>query len=107
MQGLPFEELDTVLRERANFKQSTLTFTNLEVVLTKTRNDLKRPTTSETQPSTNQTYLQQAKERSETTNNKQILRLFYNIEQSVLFSNTFLTQHLVAIIRALLHRELW
>ena len=49
------------------------------------RHDLKQPTTSKTQPTTTQTYLQQAKKRCKTTNNKQILRLFYNMEQSVLF----------------------
>ena len=53
------------------------------------------------------TYLQQAKQRHETTNNKQIFRLFYNMGQSVLFSNMFSTQHLVAVIRALLHGGSW
>ena len=106
-------------------------FTEKIEVLTKTRNDLKRPTTSKKQPETayndlqpasndlkqsttsnkqrtmTWTYLQQAKKRRQTTNNKQILRLFYNMEQTVLFSNKFSTQHLVAVIQALLHRESW
>ena len=75
--------------------------------LQRARNDPKRPTTSKTQPTITQTYLQWAKIRCETTNNNQIFRLFYNMEQSVLFSNTFSTQQLVAIIRALLHGESW
>ena len=75
--------------------------------LQRAKNDLKRPTTSKTQPTTTQTYPQRIKKRSETTSNNQILRLFYNMGQSVLFSNTFSTQHLVAIIRALLHGESW
>ena len=41
------------------------------------------------------------------TNNKQILRLFYNMGHSVLFSNTFSTQHLIEIVRTLLHGESW
>ena len=69
--------------------------------------EMKRPTTSKTQPTTTQTYLQRAKKRHETTNNSQISRLFYDMGQSVLFSITFSTQHLVAIIQALLHRESW
>ena len=71
------------------------------------RNNLKRPTTSKTQPTTTGTYLQRAKKRRKTTINKQILRLFYNMAQSVLFSNSFSVQHLIAIIRALLHGESW
>ena len=80
----------------------------------KTRNDLKRPITNKKRPTVSKTpltmtwpYLQGVKKRRETTNNKQILRLFYNIGQYVLFSNLFSTQHLVAIIRALLHGESW
>ena len=69
--------------------------------LQRARNDLKGPATSKTQPR----MTRMNKTRSETTKNKQILRLFYNMGQSVLFSDTFLTQHLVAIIRALLHGE--
>ena len=75
--------------------------------LQQARNDLKRPTTSKTQSTMTWTYLQRAKERRETTNNKHIFRLFYNMGQTVLFSNTFSTQHLVAIIRVLLHGESW
>ena len=70
------------------------------------RNDLKQPTMNKTQPTSTQTYLQWAKKRCQTTNN-QILRLFYNMGQSVLFTNTFSTQHLVAIIWALLPGESW
>ena len=83
-------------------------------VPTKTRNDLKRPITNKKRPTVSKTplamtwpYLQGVKKRRETTNNKQIFRLFYNIGQYVLFSNMFSTQHLVAIIRALLHGESW
>ena len=43
----------------------------------------------------------------ETTTNNPNLRLFYNVGQSVLFSNMFSTQLLIAIIWALLHRESW
>ena len=70
--------------------------------LQRARNNLKHPTTSKTQPIMTWTYLQQAKKRHETIGNKQIFRLFYNMGQRVLFSNTFSTQHLVAIIWALL-----
>ena len=75
--------------------------------LQRVTNDLKWPTMSKTQPSMTWTYLQRAKKRCETTNNKQIFRLFYNMGQTILFSNTFSTQHLVAVIRVLLHRESW
>ena len=81
------------------------------------RNDLKWPTTSKkqpeltttskTQPTMTWTYLQRAKKRCETTNSKQISRLFYKMEQTVLFVNRFSTQYLVAVIQALLHRESW
>ena len=70
-------------------------------------NDMKWATTSKTQPTMTWTYPQWAKKRRKTTNNKQIFRLFYNMGQTVLFSNTFSTQHLVAAIRALLHGESW
>ena len=73
--------------------------------LQRARNDLKLPTTIKTQPTTNLPTT--SKKRRETTNNKQILRLFYNMVQSVLFSNTFSTQRFVAIIRALLHVQSW
>ena len=73
--------------------------------LKRTRNDLKRLKTSKTQLTMTWTYLQRAKKRRKTTKNKQIFRLFYNIRQTVLFSNTFSTQHLVAIIQVLLHGE--
>ena len=75
--------------------------------LQRARNNLKGPTTSKTQPTTTRTYYNEQKKRRETTNNKQILRLFYNMGPLVLLSDTFLTQHLVAIIRALLHGESW
>ena len=48
-----------------------------------------------------------SKRRLETTNNKKILRLLYNMVQSVLFSIMFSTEHLIAIIWALLHGEPW
>ena len=60
--------------------------------LQQARNDLKRPTMSQTQPITTQTYLQQAKKGCEMTNNKQIFRLFYSMGQLVLFCNMFSTQ---------------
>ena len=47
------------------------------------------------------TYLQRAKKRRETTNSKEVFRLFYKMGQTVLFINTFSTQHLVAVIRVL------
>ena len=62
---------------------------------------------TKTQPTMTWTYLQRAKKRHETTNRKQIFRLFYIMGQRVLFSNTISTQHLVAIIRALLHGKSW
>ena len=65
--------------------------------LQQARNDLKQPT-SITQPTTTWTNLQRAKKWCKLTTNKQILRLFYNMGQSVLFSNSFSSQHLVAII---------
>ena len=55
--------------------------------------DLKLPTTSKKLPGTIQ--------------NEDILRLFYNIGQSFLFSKTFSTQYLIAFIRALFHGESW
>ena len=75
--------------------------------LQRAKNNLKWPTMSKIQPAMTRTYLQQAKIRCETTSNKQILRLFYNLGQSVHLSNMFSTQHLVAVIRALLHGESW
>ena len=53
------------------------------------------------------TYLQRAKKWRETNNKKHIFRLFHNMGQKVLFSNTFSTQHLVAVIQVLLHGESW
>ena len=97
-------------RERNDLERPTTTYNEQETTwnnLQRARNDLKRPTTSKTQPTMTWTYLQWAKKRRETTNNKQIFRLFYNMGQTVLFSNTFSTQHLVAVIRALLHGESW
>ena len=83
-------------------KQET-TWNNLQ----RARNYLKRPTTRKKQPTMTWTYLQRAKERCEITKNKQIFRLFYNMGQTVLFSNTFCTEHVVAVIRVLLHGESW
>ena len=85
-----------------NLKQPPTTYNDLQWA----RNDLKWSTKSKTKPSTAQTYLQWAKKKQhKTTNSKKIFRLFYNMGQSVLFSNTFSTQNLVTIIQALLHRE--
>ena len=82
-----------------------LVLTKVRNDLWQARNDLKQSTTIKTQPTMTWTYLQQAKKRRETTNNKQIFWLFYNMRQKVLFSNTFSTQHLVVFIWALLHGE--
>ena len=101
-------------KTRNNLKRPEMTWNDLQ----RARNDLERPTmtynvqettwskTSKTQPSMTWSYLQRTK-RCETTNNKQLFRLFYNMGQKVLFSNTFSTQHLVAVIRALLYGESW
>ena len=104
-------------RPTTSKKQPETTYNDLKIPATNTkrpgnnlpwaRNDLKRPTTSKTPPTTTRTYLQRAKQRRETTDNKQILRLFHNMGQTALFSNTFFTQHLVAIIWVLLHGESW
>ena len=75
--------------------------------LQRARNDLKQPTTSKTQPIMTWTYLQRAKKRRETTSNKQSFKLSYNMGQTVLFFNTFSTQHLVRIIWTLLGGESW
>ena len=91
-------------------KRPTATYNEQETTwndLKQARNDLKRPTTSKAQPAMTWTYLQQAKKRRETTNNKQIFRLFYNMGQTILLYNRFSTQHLVAVIGALLHGESW
>ena len=48
-----------------------------------------------------------SKRGHKTTNNKQILGSFYSMRQSVLFFNTLSSQHLITIIRALLHGESW
>ena len=90
-----------------NKKQPETTYNELETTwndLQRARNDLKQPTTSKMLPTMTWPYLQWAKKRHEMTNNKQIFRLFYNMWQYVLFCNTS-TQHLVAIIWALLHGE--
>ena len=105
-------------RPETTYNEQETTWNNLQVLektcnekkrpgndLQRKGNDLKQPTTSKGQPIMTWTYLQRAKKRRETTGNKQIFRLFYNMGQTVLFSNTFSTQHLVAIIRALLHGE--
>ena len=104
-------------RTRNNLKRPTTTYNKQKMTsnnlkqpgnsLRRVRNDLKQPTMSKTQPTMTWPYLQWAKKRCETINNKQIFRLFYNMGQYVLFCNTFSTQNLVAIIRALLHRESW
>ena len=105
-----------------DLKQPTRTYNEQKTTwndLQRTRNDLKKPTTTYNEQETTWNDPQQVrdnlqwpeptynkkKRRRETTNNKQILRLFYDMGQTVLFSNTFSTQHLVAIIRALLHGE--
>ena len=75
--------------------------------LQQARTDLKRPKTSKAQPTMTWTYLQRAKKWRETNNKKHIFRLFHNMGQKVLFSNTFSTQHLVAVIQVLLHGESW
>ena len=88
-------------------KQPEMTYHEQEMTwndLQQARNNVKQPTVSKTQPTMTWTYPQQAKKRSKTTN-KQILRLIYNMGQTVLFSNMFSTQYLVAIIWALLHGE--
>ena len=85
------------------YNEHETTWNNLQ----RSRNDLKWPKMSKTQPTMTWTYLQRAKKRCETTNNKQIFRLFYNMSQMGFFSNMFSTQHFVAIIRALLHIESW
>ena len=99
-----------IQRARKDLKRPTTIYNEQETTwnaLKRVRNNLKRPTASKTQPAMTWTYLQQAKKRHETTNSKQIFRLFYNKGQTVLFSNTFTTQHLVAVIQALLHWESW
>ena len=77
------------------------TYNNLQ----RAKKDLKQPTMSKAQPTMAWTYLQQAKKRCEVTNSKRIFRLLYNMGQKVLFSEMFSSQHLVAVIRVLLHRE--
>ena len=108
----------------ATYNEQETTWNDLQ----RARKDLKWPAASKKRPETTyneqettwndpqrviynlkrpkRTYNEQ-KKRSETTNNKQILRLFYNMGQSVLFSNMFSTQHLIEIARALLHGESW
>ena len=77
-----------------------------------TRNNLKRPTTSKAQRTATQTYLQRAKKihetKTKTTKKEQAdFEIILQYGQLVFFSNTFSTEHLVAIIRALLHGESW
>ena len=72
----------------------------------RTYNNRKRPTTNKKQPtesnkrpemihneqdtiSNDMNLPTMRKKKSETTSNKQILRLFYNMGQSVFFTNTF------------------
>ena len=74
-----------------NKKQPETTYNELETTwndLQRARNDLKQPTTSKMLPTMTWPYLQWAKKRHETTNNKQIFRLFYNMGQYVLFCKT-------------------
>ena len=84
-------------------KQPETTYNDLQ----QARNDLKRLTTNKAQTTMTWIYVKQAKKRRETTNNKQIFRFFYNMGQTVLFSNTFSIQHLVSVIWTLLHGESW
>ena len=73
-------------RKSFNSRRSRMAKTVKFWLLTKTRNDLKQPTearndlkwptTSRAQPTMIWTYLQRAKKRRETTNNKQILKYF-------------------------------
>ena len=62
-------------RARNDLKRPTTTYNDLQ----RPRNNLKQPKTSKTQPTMTWTCLQQAKKRRETTNNKQVFRLFYNM----------------------------
>ena len=72
-------------RPETTYNKQETTWNDLQCV----RNNLKRSTTSKkqlettptskTQPTMIWTYLQRAKKRRETTNNKQIFRLFYNM----------------------------
>ena len=97
-------------KTRNDLKRHEMTYNKQETTyndLQRARNNLKRPKTSKTQPTMTWAYLQRAKKRREMTKNKQIFRLLYNMGQTVLFPNTFSTQHLVAVIRALFHGESW
>ena len=97
-------------RAKNNLKRPTTTYNEqgtTEDNLQRARNNLKRPTTSKTQPTMTWTYLQRAKKKRETTNDRQIFRLLYNMGQMILFSNTLSTQHLVTVFRALLCRGSW
>ena len=108
--GTTWTTWNDLRRARNNLKRPTTTYNEQERTwndLQRARNDLKRPTINKTQPTVTWTHLQQAKKRLETTNNKQIFRLFYIMGQTVLFSNTFSTQHLIAVIRAFLHGGTW
>ena len=60
--------------------------TMIWIDLQRAKNDLKRPTTRKKQPTT--IWITTSKKGREAINNKQILRLFYSMEQSVPFSNT-------------------
>ena len=95
-------------KTRINLKWPETTYNEQEKTwndLQWARNDLKQPTMSKTQPTMTWTYLQWAKKRHKMINKKQIFRLFYNMGQTFIFSNMFSTQHLVALIWGLLHRE--
>ena len=102
---------NNIQRARNDLKWPTTTWKDLQ----RTRNDLETTRNEQKttwnnpqqvrQPTTTRTYSKRAKKRRGTTNN-QIYRLFYNMGQSVLFSNTFsMCAITFAIIRALLHEE--
>ena len=89
-----------------NKKRPETTYNNLQPA----RNDLKWPTMSKKQPETTcneQDTTYNNLNIPTTSNSKQIFMLFYNMGQTGLFSNTFSTQHLIAVIQASLYRESW
>ena len=74
--------------------------------LQQARNNSKRPTTSKTQPTMTWTYQEQAKKDAKPQKTSRFSD-YFTIVQTVLLSKTFSTQHMVAIIWALFHREAW
>ena len=69
-------------KTRNDLKRHEMTYNEQETTyndLQRARNDLKRPKTSKTQPTMTWAYLQRAKKRREMTKNKQIFRLLYNM----------------------------